>query len=92
MNGAKKKSSKPKAVATGAMREGAVVTKTRLVTTADAPAIAHYLKGRAMGQGFDAFGNNLPVEGLGQPDHAFDNAHILGVVQHVAHKALVDLE
>ena len=43
-------------------------------------------------QGFYPFGDDLAVEVGGQLDHALDDAQIVGVYQHVAHKALIDLQ
>jgi site-specific DNA recombinase len=47
------------AVETGAYRDGEPVTKSRLVTNADAPAIAAYLKGRAAGRDGAALAREL---------------------------------
>ena len=41
---------------------------------------------------FHAFGHRFELEGAGQLDDAFDDAQVVRVGQHVAHKALVDLE
>ncbi len=45
-----------------------------------------------MRHGFYAFGNDLAVKGLCQPNHAFQNSQVVRVFQHVAHKALVNFE
>ena len=39
-----------------------------------------------------AFGDDGAAERGGKADDAFDDRQILGIPQHVAHKALVDLE
>jgi PAS domain S-box-containing protein len=53
---------------------------------------AQQQQGSTMLQRFNAFGNHRAVEGLGQAHHAVHNAQVVRVVQHVAHKALVDLD
>ena len=42
--------------------------------------------------GGDAFGDDLPVQRRGQAEHAAENGQVVGIVEHVAHEALVDLE
>jgi hypothetical protein len=41
---------------------------------------------------FHALGDHLAPEGRRQAEDAFENGQIVGVVEHVAHEALVDLE
>lgn len=59
-------------IETGAVRDGAPVTKTRLVANAQAPAIAAYLKGRAAGlparQAARDAGVRLGMSSLGDVD------------------------
>ena len=45
-----------------------------------------------MCHGLYAFGDHLALEGSSQSDNALQNGQVIGVVEHVAHKALVDLE
>lgn len=42
--------------------------------------------------GFHAFGQGVAVKAAGQAQHAVDNAGVLPIVQHAAHKALVDFD
>ena len=46
----------------------------------------------AVVHGFHALGDDLAVEGPRQAEHAFEDGQVVGVVEHVAHEALVDLE
>jgi hypothetical protein len=39
-----------------------------------------------------ALGYHLTIEGSGKPNHAAQNSQVIRVVQHVTHKALVNLE
>ena len=40
----------------------------------------------------DAFGDDRATKGAGQSNHAVDDCQVVGVIQHVADKALVDLQ
>ena len=42
--------------------------------------------------GLHPFGNDTTPEDGGQSDDALQNGHIIGVIKHVSHKALIDLE
>ena len=42
--------------------------------------------------GLHSFGNHLAAEGGRQANHAHQDGQIIGINQHVAHKALIDLE
>ena len=45
-----------------------------------------------MFDGLDAFSDDLTVERFGQPQYTAQNGKVVGVVEHVADKALVDFE
>jgi len=45
-----------------------------------------------MRHGFDPLGDHIALEGRGQTDDALDDCHIVCIVEHVPHKALVDLQ
>ncbi len=41
---------------------------------------------------FHTLGDHLALKSLGQADHASNDGQIFGIVEHVAHEALVDFE
>ncbi len=45
-----------------------------------------------LARGFHAFGHDLQVEALGQRQDGADDGRIVGVGEHIAHEALVDLD
>ena len=52
---------------------------------------AQFQQHQDMFDAFHPFGHHLVTECLGQADHPLNNAHIAGIIEHVAHKAAVDL-
>ncbi|MDV7391627.1 hypothetical protein RZS08_09755, partial [Arthrospira platensis SPKY1] len=45
-----------------------------------------------MHHSFHALGDRLTTKGLGQPDDTFQDRQVIGVLEHVTHEGLIDLE